>query len=316
MLHKQIQVLNFKAFIKFLSGFSLKFYKKIKLRRLLEKGFFIKPNIIFACITMGSFWSFFLSFSHTEEKKEEKKEEKVDAERYFKIVKSEQVKVINSYTVQLDEALIYVKSYSELASIFGYSSKYKVIHFGLIVKNNWYITENGASDTNASMFPILFAHVLPTKTTGIRDDEIKTAKYTHLRVHFYSDLSQIEKELLRVIGGGQIYQSKFETSTATMKQCIPLLNDVLGKQYTFKPWELGLSPNEFKESDDMNCKRFVNKVEKHIHYTVPNDVWEKAVEIITDAAQQDAQLANYVNQIEGRDKMTARQLSDHACFIL
>ncbi|ETO12729.1 hypothetical protein RFI_24647 [Reticulomyxa filosa] len=238
-----------------------------------------------------------------------------EAEKYFKIVKTEQVQAVNDYTVQVNDVLICVKVASELASVFAYSDKYKIIHFGLIAKNNWYINEPGTSDEDTKTFPIMFAHVLPTKGR-VQCGEEEITSSTHLRLHFYKSISQVENELLRITGGGKVYQSKYQANNSSMKKCIPLLEDILGKQYTFKPWEQGLSPYEFKQSDDMNCKRFVNKVEKHINYKVPDDVWEKAVQIISSAAEQDLQLANYIDQIEGRKEMSAKELSDHACAIL
>merc|ERR1712228_198836 len=101
-----------------------------------------------------------------------------------------------------------------------------------------------------------------------------------------------------------------------MEQIVPLLKDVLGKNFTWQPW-LNYTPQQFAESDDVNCKRFVEKVEKHLSFKIEKEFKQKALMLGQEAAKKNQDIGAYFEQIDdpnwGTGQNVEKDLS--ACIV-
>ena len=218
---------------------------------------------------------------------------------YFRITSIEQISHANTMSICVDSKKISVKKASQIGVGFAYNNGYSCIHFGLICKNDWNVDE--------AHYRVALVHVMP------KDNKAA------VRVQFVQSIEDVKKILLKIAsnkGNGTFIVSKFCANTTSLKQCIPLLNDVLQKPFIWKPWGK-YSPEQFAKSKDINCKRFIQKVETHLNYKIPDQITEEAFKVIKKAIDNNKKIEEYVKKIPDFDKKNAEQVkNENACVIL
>ncbi|CAF1184931.1 unnamed protein product [Didymodactylos carnosus] len=93
----------------------------------------------------------------------------------------------------------------------------------------------------------------------------------YIILEFDQSIDEIKQKLSSMFSGGNVELSKFQPNATSLMNAKDIVDDVVGKKFIWKPWTTGMTPSEFAVSDNMNCKRFVQKIEQHLNYRVPTE---------------------------------------------
>jgi hypothetical protein len=205
---------------------------------------------------------------------------------------------IDSISIVVNEDCKTIKAgrSSDIAAIAVYNEKETAIHFGLLLKNNWTIID---ISNNITRYSILFAHAL-------RDHETNLA---YIKLDFMTSIDDV-KEKIRLAMEGEIILSSFQTNSSSMLKITDIASDIIEKPFLWAPWRRNIRRHDVTNVNHVDCKTFLQSVEKHLNLHIPLEFWENVTSVIKAIGRNHLNVQKYFGTIERLENMTAKEIFD------
>ncbi|CAF1022419.1 unnamed protein product [Adineta ricciae] len=218
----------------------------------------------------------------------------------IRLKKLDDLTPINTTTISVlvngDRKTIKVARPSKIAAINTINQNETAIHFGLVIENDWTITD---TSNNTSHYSILFAH-------SLRDHE---TNLSYIKLDFMKSIDDVTQKI-RSAMEGEIILSSFQINASSMFKVIDIASDTIGKSFLWAPWRRNLVRDHIDKVDSVDCKTFLRSAEKHLNFRIPFKFWEDVAAAIKEVARTHLNVQRFFGTIERLESMNAKQVLD------